>query len=371
MPGELALPSLEIHNFRGLRELKIERLGRANLIVGKNNTGKSSVLEALRIYASLVPSTGILEVLRSRDELYPVAESRSGPLLDRFLPVRPLFHGRVISPETASDDIRVGPVASPDHTLRIRMTLHQDSPPNFDADQESNAIAHLGLLFEFGRKRRSIPIDDSAEFARLDSAWRNTAHAGLGNAMHYVYIESRGLDSEEIQRNWKDIALSDREEQLVESLRLIEPSIERISLVPASEARRDLLPFVRLRGLGDPIYLGSLGEGVNRLFHLALGLTNSADGILLVDEIETGLHYSVQADVWRFIFRVASQLNVQVFATTHSSDCVKAFERAAIENDEEEGVLIHLGREGDRIVATGFDEDALEVAARLDLELRG
>ncbi len=69
MPGEFALPSLEIHNFRGLRELKISRLGRANLIVGKNNVGKTTVLEALRIYARPGSIDDLLQLLVSRDEI--------------------------------------------------------------------------------------------------------------------------------------------------------------------------------------------------------------------------------------------------------------------------------------------------------------
>lgn len=86
-----------------------------------------------------------------------------------------------------------------------------------------------------------------------------------------------------------------------------------------------------LIGTGRPEPLGNLGEGMNRMLALAIGLVRSADGILLVDEIENGLHYSVQPDLWRMIFETAQELNVQVFATTHSYDCVQAFERVAQE----------------------------------------
>ena len=67
---------------------------------------------------------------------------------------------------------------------------------------------------------------------------------------------------------------------------------------------------------------------------------NAKDGILLIDEFENGLYYSVKRDLWRFIFRLAHSLNAQVFATTHSWDCIEAFQRAAREDRQEEGLLI-------------------------------
>ncbi len=79
---------------------------------------------------------------------------------------------------------------------------------------------------------------------------------------------------------------------------------------------------------------------MGRLLGVALALVNASDGVLLIDEIESGLHYTVQADMWRLIFRVAHRLNVQVFATTHSWDCIEAFQKAALEDVAEEGLIL-------------------------------
>lgn len=192
----------------------------------------------------------------------------------------------------------------------------------------------------------------------------------MGLSLSHVFVGSKGLEDSLIQEYWSRIALSVSEDRLVECLRLIEPGVERVTLVPTVEDGRDWAPFLRLKGEEQPVFLGSLGDGMHRVFHLALGLLNASDGLLLIDEFENGLHYSVQTEIWRFIFRIAEKYNVQVFATTHSSDCVKAFEAAAIET-EEEGVLVYLGREGNSIVAREFDEDRLETAVEMGLELRG
>ena len=113
----------------------------------------------------------------------------------------------------------------------------------------------------------------------------------------------------------------------------------------------------------------SVGDGVNRLFGLALAHVNARDGFLLIDEIENGIHYSVQADLWRLIFQTASRLNVQVFATTHSYDCIKAFEQAASDH-KEEGVLIRLAKRNDEIVVAEFDEEELNIAVEAKIEVR-
>lgn len=129
------------------------------------------------------------------------------------------------------------------------------------------------------------------------------------------------------------------------------------------------IPFVKLESFEEPLPLRALGDGANRLFGLALALASARDGLLLVDEIENGLHYSVQPDVWRLVFEMATRLNVQVFATTHSYDCIKAFEEAARES-EEEGVLVRLARKGDRTLVGEFDERELEIAVEGEIEVR-
>lgn len=113
-----------------------------------------------------------------------------------------------------------------------------------------------------------------------------------------------------------------------------------------------------------------MGDGISRILGISIALVSAQDGILLLDEIENGVHYTAQADLWRHIFRVARDLNVQVFATTHSYDAVLAFQKAAKENEDEEGVLIRLNRDGDKVTATVFDEADLDVVAREEIEVR-
>jgi predicted ATPase len=120
---------------------------------------------------------------------------------------------------------------------------------------------------------------------------------------------------------------------------------------------------------GHPVPLRILGDGVNRLFGLILSLVSAKGGVLLVDEIETGFHYSIMPDVWKTVFRVAADLDIQVFATTHSWDCIEAFQEAAIEHPED-GVLARLTVKGDRVIPTIFREEDLEIITWERIEVR-
>ena len=100
-----------------------------------------------------------------------------------------------------------------------------------------------------------------------------------------------------------------------------------------------------------------------------LSLVNARGGLLLIDELENGLHYSVQLDAWRMIFKLARKLDVQVFATSHSWDAVETFQKAAAETPEE-GALLRLTRRGDNIIPTVFVEEELSVATRHKIEVR-
>ena len=116
--------------------------------------------------------------------------------------------------------------------------------------------------------------------------------------------------------------------------------------------------------------LRSLGDGAVRLFGVALALANSQGGFLLIDEAENGIHYSIQRDFWRMVLLTAQENNVQVFATTHSWDCVAGFAQAAVEAEGVEGALVRLDSDGENIRAVEYSERQLHVAAEQGIEVR-
>lgn len=81
--------------------------------------------------------------------------------------------------------------------------------------------------------------------------------------------------------------------------------------------------LVGRRGAARRIQIGNHGDGVRRLLAFRLALAGAENGFLLIDEIDSGLHWTVMEDIWRLLVQVAERLNVQIFATTHSYDCIR------------------------------------------------
>jgi AAA15 family ATPase/GTPase len=116
-----------------------------------------------------------------------------------------------------------------------------------------------------------------------------------------------------------------------------------------------------------------MGDGINRILSIALAAVNSENGYLLIDEFENGLHYTVQEKLWRVIFKLAKDLKIQVFATTHSNDCIMGFEEVLNSSDKSldiSGKLFRLERKGTKIETVPFEKNELKIASEADIETR-
>jgi len=378
----LILNSLEIQNFRAFRHLRVEKLGRVNLFVGKNNVGKSSLLEALWLYAQR--GSPVWDILEARNE----ADRSSSPginptdMRSSFLSIRHLFHGRGnILQEPIL--IEIGPVDTFDKTLSISIGLFSEQFDRMNirrllyvgdvGDKLTSEIAANatiqdyipGFVTKIGKEFVSPRGSDGS------SKLFTPIIAQIPSAL----IPMNGLNVSQVEIFWDRIALTNLEQAVVKALQIIASEVERINLIGNQDhqvvgSSTQRIPIVKVAGLDEPMPLRSLGEGMNRMFGIALALANARAGMLLIDEIESGLHYSVQADMWRLVFEMAHRLNVQVFATTHSWDCITAFQQAAREDVHEEGLLIRLERRGEDVRATLFDEAELAIATREQIEVR-
>ena len=380
--SNILLESLEIENFRSFRHLKINQLGRVNLIVGKNNVGKTSLLEALSIYAHRGSPSWIWDILEARDETSRVFRgSIQNDDEDRIQieDFKCLFYGRKILKEQ-ENVIKIGSGKS-DNTLSIGIgwyiiesegKVSRKLPPVSSTELSSVEKFVPGLALQFGK------VIDT--FYRLNNTHyfdRQTRIPELEpTGIKCFYIPSNGLNHILIEECWDNIALTSYQQHVIDSLRIIEPGVDGLNFIkdkkrrPAGPYEPQRIPVIRMAGFEDRLALGSLGEGMNRILGISLALSNAAEGVLLINEIESGLHYSVQADMWRVVLQMAWKLNVQVFATTHSWDCIEGFQKAIQKENRKEGYLIRLGRKKEDIVATVYDETELAVITRDQIEVR-
>jgi len=363
--GTLILNSLEVRNFRAFRDLKIEHLGRVNLLVGKNNVGKTSLLEAIQLYASRASTpTFIWEIMSARREVkQPFVNVR-----DMLAALKYLFYGRNdIKP--GLQPIQIGPINSPQEMLSIAIdwsftetrdgTLHTRLLEPRE-DYTSDSLAPRFTIQAAGTAL-SYPIDPSLPqgILRLNS-----------NEIPCLLTPAHGLSEQRLIELWDGIALTKFEADVLAALRLLAPGLVDLTFVSTPLSGGERIPIVKIIDSDEPLPLHSLGDGMLRALGISLALVNAKDGILLIDEFENGLYYTVQPELWQLIFQVARRLNVQVFATTHSWDCIEAFQKADKGGHQEDGLLIRLESKQGGIIPTLFDERQLGIATREQIEVR-
>ena len=175
---------------------------------------------------------------------------------------------------------------------------------------------------------------------------------------------------------FEEVVLTPYEDFVVEALRIIEPSIERIA-TSGTERRRGAFNrairgglLVRCKGIRDRIPIGSMGDGIWRLLGLALALARTEGGILLVDEIDTGLHYSVMENMWKLVNQTARKQKIQVFATTHSRDCYESLAAVCRDSVSEQSEVTIQRVERGKTRSTAYSEQEIIAAAERGMEVR-
>ena len=390
--NDLHLSELFIEGFRGIQELSIPRLSRVTLLAGMNSVGKSTVLDAIRIWADRARHSAISEVLEKHEEyfvemgkddetrfVYDWASLFYQPDSDSVYPTDSRI---LIGPTDISRQLCIKLVIL-DYEKASLLESHfsridQPHPNGTDDRIRAFEIQCEGEKF-------LIPLNVESRTAaayRPQVLQRGSPSPRILRALNdkewpqQIQCNSLGpglLSNNILASFWDAVALTPDESQMVEALNLMldETVVERIAMLgDNSYLRGRQRAVVKLNTHDKPIPLKRLGEGAERLFGVALALANSQDGFLLIDEAENGVHHSVQFDFWRMVLAAARSNNIQIVATTHSWDCVRGFTQAAIESQEVEGLCIRLEKEEGSIRAVEYSEEELESSMESGIEVR-
>ena len=361
---------LQLSGYRGFESYEFNDLTRVNLLVGKNNCGKTSVLEAI----NLLTENGSLRALarfaiqrRQRKLWFADRPNHDVEILD----ISPIFFGYRMKPNTKFTVTSNRNVLSME-TLPINKIengqLYSD-PEIQDVARNIGETTSIGLKITGSSLKHTIPIFPITESGSL--IYSN----GLRQYIQWETTECRSrflsttpMYPVDIRNIWDKVVRERREANLIEALRSLEPDIESIHLLPGTWSMENVL--VDVQGGGPRIGIGSFGEGMRRLLDLSLALIDSADGVLLIDEIDTGLHWTVMEALWRFVITAARQSNVQVFATTHSYDCLKGL-ASLMQNDPGLAADVSLQKvERALSQAVALRGEQLPVAIEQDIEVR-
>ena len=381
--GDLArglhLPDLAISGFRGIKRLTIEKLGRVTLLAGLNGAGKTTVLEAVRLYAGRGSAAVCELILEERGDVLPVASDEDDDREFQIPDYTRLFPWHT-DPLENSASISIGP-AGGGASLRMALREFLELPDGdgFSIPRYLRESEALALLVDLGNHRMAVPVPADSRFpyrsAARQRAYRAPQAFRTDDFPSRITCESLGpgtAGNRTLLGFWEKVALSPAEDQATEALRIVlGHGVERVAFIGgAGRMARGARPIVKLKGQEHPVPLQSLGDGAVRMFAAALALANCRDGFLLIDEAENGIHYRLQEDYWLMILRAATDNNVQVLATTHSWDCVRGFARAAAALDDTEGRAVRIEHRDEALRSVEYDEEMLETAADQRIEVR-
>lgn len=372
----LHLSGLSIQGFRGVQGLEIPNLGRVTLIAGENGIGKTTVLEAVRLYASRGRENVLFALLNKHEEISEAADEDGNRGMAHNIAT--LFNGRKVSDDS---EIKIGPYGNSENN-KLKIVL--EYPDKKD-------IADLKMMHNlpfYGTNWPVVKVSFSNYFYRIPlSSIQNINlkpvrelrtyrrfiddHDGPPLGLNFQTLGPGLMNNDQLAEFWDKVALTDAEDRAITGLNLVlADSVNRVTVIGDNRRPYGRRIIVKLGGVNEPVPLRSLGDGAVRVFSLALALVCSQDGFLVIDEAENGIHHLVLESFWRMVLQTANENNVQVLATTHSSDCVRGFAKAAVSFPEIDGALVRLERQNNRMRAVVYSESKLNIAVDQGIEVR-
>lgn len=337
------LTYFKVENFKKFESLEIKDIGQFNLIVGDNNVGKTCFLEALLFDENKNNFTrNLLDSLRRRGFLsYEVSKenliSLTTSLNERKIRSRILKdynEGIAIFTYSIFEDFKI------EKKIYLRGSSYS-----------SNKVD----LYDF--KIPSISFSDIIQTSRYH------------NLIPFIGFNS--LFTEDIYSLYNNIKTKSDKENLIKTIQVIDSNIIDVELRQNFEDL-DLVFLLSFNNKDEFIPVNYLGDGFKRIFYIILKVLSLKGKRIMIDEIETGIHYSRQKGFWINILKICNELDIQLFATTHSNECLQAFYEASKELNEQKDIrLINLQEgEQEKIYSTTYNFENIEAGLYSNIELR-
>ncbi|MDE0553234.1 MAG: ATP-binding protein [Candidatus Poribacteria bacterium] len=346
------LKRLHIRNFRGFNALKIDQLSGINLIVGKNNSGKTSLLETIFLLfrggnAQVAINDNVIRGLKPRD----------------------ISTGDPFWKQLFSDlDMRQCIEIEADHTSHGQLTLEISSKrqhtTEFSLDHTNgtsitNRFDERLLVFQYsGPSRKSVK-----SHIRMKEQGFEVNQPTINFPFQAIMLSSQIGNIQEDAIRLGRLRRQKQGDMLLKALQVVEPKLQSIEDNSSSG-----IPLIWGDiGLSELVPLSVMGESMTQITRLVLAIASVPEGVVLVDDVDIGIHHSVLPDVWRVIDEAARQFRTQIFATTHSFECVMAAHES-LSKDRFRLHRLEIADQTNRCVT--YEPHVINAAIRHNLEVR-
>jgi len=334
------IENLEIRNFKCFKQLSIANIGQVNLIGGKNNVGKTAFLEA--VYIFFFPDTA-----------YDLAGC-----------IKNIIQRRQVN--------------NIQQQFEIDFIYDDESKVSISSLSKFCTIEHsVGVINDFILPTNNFPVeimklsvnDDNKDIS-IRSIFNFQDFNNPRIKEQIIYIPSTATNENTLAILIGHLINLGIEDFLNNSLSLFDKNIVEIKAIPISNA---VTLKLKLKNKKSLVLLSSLGEGINRYIAILCAIWASKDGVLLIDEIENGIHYMNYKKLWEIIFKASIEANCQIFITTHSKECITAFNDVQFEDKECNAQYFEFYKnlKTDLITASARDKEQLRYALTHEGRIRG
>ncbi|AYQ57235.1 hypothetical protein MS2017_1551 [Bathymodiolus thermophilus thioautotrophic gill symbiont] len=314
------IKKINIKHFKYFDNFAVEGLARVNLVTGKNNVGKTAFLEAVHTNTSALTLSYFyfcLFGIKYRRENINI-------LIDK-------------------DEVDARSYLEQNNGFNVVSDVHKTTAFNIS---EYNGIKKY--IFDLNEQRTTV---NSNDFSFSNKTLENS-----------YFIDNFGVVNSSIIHAFSKMQELDQEQLLIQELTKFDSNITDFKIINGKPKCKINNAYLELTELGD---------GTQHLISIITLLFQCKEGYLFIDEMDNGIHYQQLDNVWQIILNISKKLKVQVFATTHSKECLESYARAAEQLQDKDIALIELGKSDGTLKNIVFNYDQTIKKISQGLGVRG
>jgi AAA15 family ATPase/GTPase len=350
--------TINIANFRSIAELNLENFKQVNLVTGRNNCGKTTVLEALFLISGMSNPQLPVTINNFRDLALTSDDNFNF-----------IFHNLDFEQEpqisALLDGTKRNLVIKPKYAAQYNKKIINTGKINLITDNNITANADdvpsvNGLLLEFN--------DGKNEDNFISEISLSGGRAGITKRYKERLLcsfHSPQLAMTLLPQRIEKLLVNKQMDGVIAALREIDPKITDIRMGAAGIIYVDI-------GLEKLLPINIMGDGIRRILSILAAVSDMRGGVLLIDEIENGLHYSTLKTLWKSLLKALEVYHVQLFATTHSNECISAlaFSHEIADNESDNIRLYRIEKQENKHEAFEYQPAMISAGIDSNIEMR-
>jgi AAA15 family ATPase/GTPase len=364
--------NLKIKNFRGIKNLELNDLSQINILLGKNNCGKSSILEAIFMLTgvnnpNLTLNIDFFRGIGHTDKndfrfIFYKLDYKNMPEIESDL-----------DEEEGSRKIKISPKESGSKSISSKKSNSLSSNDSLLSNDDLSDI-YNGIEINSEIKKRFTAVKKLKTSISIETDSNGILTFPTKRDEHFkddlvaVFQNANGVNYGDLYKKLEILKIEKKIYRIVDGLKLIEDRICGMDLLGGNMIYIDI-GIERLM----PIHL--MGDGAIKFTSIISNIERARNGILLIDEIDNGLHFSVLKHIWKIILEMSSKNNVQLFITTHDKETLRYLSEVIEEEDITKINLVScytISKDNaDNLDSYKYKTDALKFALENEVEIRG